>query len=469
MARRQLGALILAGILVASAACGYSHRADEAAAADAGTVAFVDVTVLTMAAADRAERLTGQIVVVREGRIAQLGPADRIAVPPDARRISGAGKYLMPGLVDAHFHLQGNDDDLHLSRMLVGCGITSVLNLYGTPQVLELRRRIAGREIVGPSIYTSGPYISDAPRWQPEADEVERLVVEQKRAGYDLIKTHGDFSREAFRRLFAVARREGLKVIGHAPRNLGVAPMFEERMDAVAHAEEFLYAYFFFGAPDLSGADAETRNRFLSAAGARVPELATSVAKAQVWVVPNLVAYKMIVEQGKDLAAVLRRPEIKYLPPRLAAEWQPGHNRYDRKYSPETAAHMTWRFELLSTLTGALRQAGVRLMAGSDAPIPGVLPGLSLHEELELLVAAGLTPHEALRTATANPAEFLGRAGEFGTLTVGARADMLLLERDPLLDVSNVTQPLGVMVGGRWFARAALDELVSGAALRPVR
>ena len=297
----------------------------------------------------------------------------------------------MPGLVDAHFHLQNNQDDRRLLQLLVANGVTSILNLYGTPATLDLARRVARREVPGPAIYTSGPYISDAPSWQPEADEVERLVVEQKRAGYDLVKTHGDFSRDAFRRLFAVARREGLKVIGHAPRNLGVEPMFEEHMDAVAHGEEFIYAYFFFGAPDLSRADPEMRRQFLARAEERIPELAAATAKAGTWVVPNLVAYKMIVEQGKDLAAVLRRPETKYLPPGLAAEWQPGRNRYDRKYSPEIAEHMTWRLDLLSKLTGAFRQAGVRMMAGTDAPIPGVLPGFSLHDELTLLVAAGLT------------------------------------------------------------------------------
>ena len=264
---------------------------------------------------------------------------------------SGAGKYLMPGLVDAHFHLQNNQDDRRLLQLLVANGVTSILNLYGTPATLELARRVASGEVLGPAIYTSGPYISDAPSWQPDADEVERLVVEQKRAGYDLVKTHGDFSREAFRRLFAVARREGLKVIGHAPRNLGVEPMFEEHMDAVAHGEEFIYAYFFFGAPDLSRADPEMRRQFLARAEERIPELASATAKAGTWVVPNLVAYKMIVEQGKDLAAVLRRPETRVPPSRscggvaagpqpLRSQVLPGDRRaHDLAAGPALQAH----------------------------------------------------------------------------------------------------------------------------------
>ena len=423
-------------------------------------VAFVNVTVVPM---DRERLLQQQTVVIRGGRIAEIGPQASVTVPEGARRIDGAGRYLMPGFVDAHFHLQGNDaDDRRLLQVLLANGVTSVLNLHGTSAILELRERVARGDVLGPTIYTSGPYVSDAPSFQPEPDEAERMVVEQKRAGYDLIKTHGDFSREALRRLCAAARRENIKVIGHAPRNLGVEPMFAARMDAVAHAEEFIYAFFFFDAPPgIAEADPETRRRFLKSQEERIPELAAATAKAGTWVVPNLVAYKMIVEQGKDLASVLARPETRFVPPGIAADWQPGSNRYDRKYTPEAAEHMSWRLELITKLTGALRKAGVRLMAGSDAPIPGVVPGFSLHDELKLLVAAGLTPYEALRTATANPSEFLGRDA-FGLVTVGARADLLLLDANPLADVANAARRTGVMVRGRWLAENELRSLLEG-------
>jgi imidazolonepropionase-like amidohydrolase len=447
---------------VTCSACSTSSPADAPfshPSESTGPVAFVDVTIVPMA---REETLPGHTVVVRDGRIVSIGPAGTVDVPGDAARISGAGKYLMPGLVDAHFHLQDNDaDDRRLLQLLVANGVTSILNLHGMPSTLELRRRVDRGDVLGPTIYTSGPYISDAPRHQPEADEVERLVLQQKRAGYDLIKTHGDFSREAFHRLFVVARREHMKVIGHALRNLGVEPMFAERMDAVAHSEEFLYAYFFLGAPDLSRADPEERRRFLVSAEGRIPALAMATAKAGTWVVPNLVAYTMIVEQGKDLASVLARPETKYLPPRVAAEWEPGHNRYDRKYPPDMAEHMTWRLGLLSKVTAAFHRTGVRMMAGTDAPIPGVLPGYSLHDELTLLVGAGLSPYQALRTATANPATFLDRSRDFGVVTAGARADLLLLDANPLLDVANAARRAGVMVRGRWLTEDQLQAMLA--------
>jgi dihydroorotase-like cyclic amidohydrolase len=158
-------------------------------------VAFVNVTVVPM---DRGELLPGQTVVIRDGRVAEIGRASSVKVPADSRRVDGSAKYLMPGLADAHFHLQANEeDDRHLLQILAANGVTSILNLYGTPSTLDLRERVVLGEGLGTTIYTSGPYISDAPHSQPDADEVERMVVEQKRAGYDLIKTHGDFSREA--------------------------------------------------------------------------------------------------------------------------------------------------------------------------------------------------------------------------------------------------------------------------------
>jgi imidazolonepropionase-like amidohydrolase len=148
------------------------------------------------------------------------------------------------------------------------------------------------------------------------------------------------------------------------------------------------------------------------------------------------------------------------VPARVAADWQRGRNRYDRKYPPEMAEHMSWRLSLLETLTCALRRAEVPLLAGTDPPIPGVVPGFSLRDELKLLVGAGLTPYDALRTATANPAECLGRPGEFGTLRVGSRADLLLLEANPLTDESNAARRAGVIVRGRWLAQAELQAML---------
>src|SRR6266508_3531392 len=144
-----------------------------------------------------------------------------------ALRVDGRGKYLMPGLADLHIHLSDYNErhNVAMLRLYVANGVTTILNLYGTPHHLELRAKIRSGAVFGPEFYTSGPFISNAPIHTPTPDEVELDVVEQKRAGYDFIKIHGDFSRDAYHRLFQVARREGMRVIGHAPRNLGVEPL----------------------------------------------------------------------------------------------------------------------------------------------------------------------------------------------------------------------------------------------------
>ena len=237
-------------------------------------------------------------------------------------------------------------------------------------------------------------------------------------------------SREAYHRLFQVARREGMRVIGHAPRNLGVEPMLEERQDAVAHAEEYLDAYFFYKMDEsIKSADQETQNRFLAEREKRIPQLAQATAKAGTWVVANLEAYRNIALQVEDLDAALKREGVKYIIPDIAPHWMPERNTYARRFKRDRAPRFRAQYRLLEKTVKGFRDAGVRLLAGTDALNPCVAPGFSLHDELRNLVAAGLTPYEALRTATINAAEFLGATS--GVVAVGKRADLILVNGDP--------------------------------------
>ena len=428
-------------------------------------VEFVDVNVVPM---DRELILAGQTVVVKDGKIVEIGAADKVKSPAGALRIDGRGKYLMPGLADLHIHLSYYDDERHNLAMLklyVANGVTTILNLYGTPHHLELRAKIRSGEVFGPELYTSGPFISNAPVNTPSPDEVERDVVAQRRAGYDFIKIHGDFSREAYRRLFQVARREGMRVIGHAPRNLGVEPMLEERQDAVAHAEEYLDAYFFYKMDEsIKSADQETQRRFIAEQEKRIPFLAQATAKAGTWVVANLEAYRNIALQVEDLDAALKREGVKYVIHDIAPHWAPEQNTYKRRFKPDLAPRFRANYHLLEQTVKGFRDAGVRLLAGTDALNPCVVPGFSLHDELRNLVAAGLTPYEAMRTATANAAEFLG--ANSGVVAVGRRADLILVNSDPLKDVSNASRRVGVMLRGQWLAEDELRQMLDTLAPR---
>jgi hypothetical protein len=408
--------------------------------------AIVNVNVLPM---DAERILARQTVLIENGRITRLGSAVEVTVPPDALVIDGTGKYLMPGLADMHVHLgySPEDEQRHVLKLFIANGVTTVLNMRGTPQMLELKAKVAESRIPGPRVYTVGPYVNEPFVTTPE--DVERAVVEQRRAGYDFVKLHGDLSRAAYARLNAVARREGIRVIGHAPRNLGIAALFEEKQYALAHAEEFLYDKL-----------NRSTDSSLPHVEARIPELARATAEAKTWLMPNLTAYKMIARMVHDLDAVLRRPEMRYLPRRNQIGWGPATNPYTNRISPSRYEPMMRRYRLLEKMVREFRARGVRMLVGTDAMNTGVVPGFSAHDELADLVAAGLTPYEALRAATANAAEFLGERTR-GTIAVGQDADLLMLNADPLTDIANTRRIAGVMRGERWMARTDLDRMLA--------
>lgn len=436
--------------LCAMLAASVSFQGQSPPAVDTPLV-ITNVNVLPM---DRDRVLRAQSVVVERGVITRIGPAGAVTVPAGARTIDGAGKYLMPGLVDVHVHLHGNPEDQQrqLLKLFLVNGVTRVVNLRGTPQILDLRTAVNSGRVLGPRLYTVGPYVNEPFVTSPE--DVERAVVEQKRAGYDFIKLHGSLSRDAYHRLNEVARREGIRVIGHAPRNLGLEAMFAERQYMIAHAEEFLY-------------DTLNRSTDSSLAGvaAKLAEWGRATAAARIWLTPNLTAYKAIARQVGDLDAMLARPEMRYLPRANQVGWGPATNPYTNRIPKFRAPSIMARYHLLEKLVATFQRAGVRMLVGTDAMNTGVIPGFSAHDELADLVTAGLTPFEALRAATANAAEFLAEPGDRGTVAAGQKADLLLLDANPLDDIANSRRIAGVMLRGRWMSRedltAMLEELTA--------
>jgi hypothetical protein len=407
---------------------------------------FTNVNVVPM---DRERVVTGQSVVIERGVITRIGRAGAVAIPRSAMTVDGTGKYLIPGLVDVHVHLASNPEpeQRQLLKLFLVNGVTTVVNLRGTTAILELRAAVAAGRIPGPRIYTSGPFVNEPFVTTP--DEVERAVVEQKRAGYDFIKLHGSLSRAAYARLNAVARREGIRVVGHAPRNLGVAAMFEERQYMLAHAEEFLY--------DTTNSSTDAS---LPEVEARIPSLAKRTAEARIWLTPNLTAFDLIGRMVNDLSAVLARPEMRYLPSSVRTGWGPGSNPYTARIDRSKYPGIVARYHILEKLVRAFQAEGVRILVGTDAMNTGVVPGFSVHDELADLVAAGLTPFEALRAATRNAAEFLGDGAGRGTVTDGQGADLVLLDGNPLADIANSRRISGVMVRGRWLSSAAIADIL---------
>lgn len=401
-----------------------------ASPAAAQTTAFVDVNVVPM---DRRVALPHRVVLVDGERIAAIGAIDSLNVPAGARRIEGRGRYLIPGLVDAHVHLE-----LGERRWLpefLRHGVTTVLNLRGDARHLVLRSDVARGATQGPSIYTAGQYANLPMIASPE--DAVREIRSQKDAGFDVVKIHGNLPGPTFRAMADEARRSGIALVGHAPRNLPFDSVIANRQNMVAHAEEILYTHFRTAA-DTAGTGA----------------LGVRMRDAGVWLTPNLVAYDLIARQiGRPqvIDSVLRLSESAIVDSAMRQFWTSG--MYTNRPFGDAPAYERNRRFLFSVTTG-LHAAGVRMLAGTDTPLPGLYPGKSLIDELELLVVAGLTPYDALATATRNAGEFfatvVGSTARFGTVSVGCRADLVLVDSNPLESLRTLRKPVGVMVRGQW-------------------
>lgn len=404
----------------------------------AGVQAFVDVAVLPM---DTERVLLHQTVLVADGRITALGPTAEVSVPSGATRIGGAGRYLIPGLGDAHVHLVSPIE----LPLYVASGVTTVLNLNGRPQHLLWRRWIAEGQLVGPNILSTGPMF-DRVR-SPE--EAVREVDEQAAAGYDGVKVYFQVSREEYPALAVEAKRKGLLLTGHVARG----PGFEATLAAgqsIAHAEEFTYTFF-----NPRGDDEDAHIEYDSR---RIPEAVRLTANAAVFVTPTLSMYRDIIRQATGLGRYLESPQMALLPPGVRASLSPGNNRYHGRWDAEGLRRLEVSLAFQRKLVLALQEAGVPLLTGTDATTIGPVAGVSLHDELLELVKSGLSPWQALQASSANLARYL-RRDDIGTIAVGKRADLVLLAADPLADIEASRQIEGVMLGGRFFDRAELERM----------
>jgi len=435
---------------------------DGGAPAD-GAVAFVGVHVVPMSGEGV---LSGQTVVVRGDRIVALGPAAEVAVPAGATRIDGQGRWLMPGLADMHVHTWSTDD----FPLFLANGVTTVRNMFGSPLQLAWRSQVASGELAGPTILTAGPIIDgDPPVWPGSAvltdpGQADELVRDQQAAGYDFLKVYARLQPDAYDALVAAARSRGMRWEGHVPDAVGIERVIAAGQASIEHLDGFAAAAQAEGSPFAGQTDSRLMLRAWGHVdGSRLAGLADRCAAAGVWNCPTLVVLEKWV--GPEQAAAQRaRPEMRFVAPTLLEFWKP-ENSYLSRLPAEVIQQVAGGDAARKRCVGILHRHGARILAGTDMGNPFVVAGYSLHEELGNLVEAGLSPYEALRAATSGAAEFMGAAGQWGTVAVGARADLLLLEADPLADVRNAARRVGVMVRGIWYGQAALqarlDELAA--------
>lgn len=406
------------------------------------------------------------MIVVEEGRIVAIGPAGRTPVPAGAQRVDVTGRWIVPGLVDAHVHFTSQSAiDRDLLPLYLGSGITTALVMEGSPALLALRDSIEAGQLVGPTLYLAGPAVRDSSLGRADGG---RLVEAQRAAGYDFVKIYNQASREGVRGILLRARALGVPVVGHVSRAMGVEGTIGSGQRGIVHLEEYLYTYFGFRNSDTTRVSMEALDPDV------IPYLAAITAQAGVWVTPTMVTFESILGQATNLDSMLVRPGVDRVPPALFdALWAPANNSYAAQFRhPQHHENMEVALAYQRRMVRAFHEAGVRLLAGTDAPVPAVVPGSSLHDELRHFHDAGLQPCEVLATATRNAAEYLGRSGEFGELVVGSRADLLLVGQNPLEDLGTLARPVGVMARGRWVdtdAVLAVLDSRAGRGGRPAR
>lgn len=422
------------------------------AAAQSTAVAFVDVSVVPM---DEERVLSNQTVLVRDGRIVAIGP--RVKVPEGAVVVDGRGKYLMPGLAEMHAHIpspqQGEDTIERTLFLYVSNGVTTIRGMLGHPRHLELREQALKGEILSPRIYTSGPSFNGNTAQTPEG--AVKMVEEQHAAGYDLLKLHPGLSRPVFDAIVATAQPLNMPFAGHVSAGVGLNAAIAARQASIDHLDGYAEALAGFG----DGFSQQESGLFglglveridLSA----IPALAAATREAGVWNVPtqSLLEHLLSPEPAEEMA---KRPELRYMPAATVAQW------VDAKKNMSAGAGSRERAERYldarRRLIKALHDKGAGLLLGSDAPQIFNVPGFSIHHELSALTASGLTPYEALATGTRNVADYFGTE-DFGTITEGKAADLILLEANPLEDVANVKRRSGVMVRGRWLPESEIQS-----------
>ena len=411
------------------------------ACASPDTTALVNFGVLDM---DAGEVRSGLTVWVEQGRVLDVAPSGRAPLPEWVRRIDGGGRTLVPGLVDAHVHMDSTDLPLFLAN-----GVTAIRDLNGSPERLRWRDAVAQGKLMGPRMLVSTPILAGEPqrvRYQrvTDPDEAKALIRRFAAEGYDYVKIYDGLRPEVYAALTETTHEVGLPLTGHIPASVHLAGVLEAGQ-GLEHAEKIV-----FDALGHTLADPD-----------KIEAAADDIARAGVPVTPTLAVQEVLnAQQDPDFAKRFDAPELAYVDSATLAWWS---SLGQGGRPPMMVEGQPWpvRFmEAQRRLVRDLSSRGVPLMAGTDEPNPLMVPGFSLHDELDALVRAGLTPLQALRAATVVPGRELPFDPRVGRIEPGYAADFIAVDGDPLDGLEKLRHLWGVMTAGRWLGRADLDRLL---------
>ena len=420
-------------------------------AAQAEKTAFVNVNVIPM---DRETVISNQTVIVEDKQIESIGHVDSVPVPEGSRLVDGTDRFLMPGLAEMHAHIPPASSaslDRVLSLFALN-GVTTVRGMLGHPSHIDLRESLETGSTFGPKLITSGPSLNG--NSVSGADDARRKVHRQKSAGYDFLKLHPGLSLAEFDAIAEAAEATQLRFAGHVSVAVGVRHALASGMATIDHLD----GYFVASLTDEAGQSGGLGGFFDVLLAnyvdpAVLSDLASATAASGTWNVPTQTLFENVVsaESAEDLGS---RPEMRFMPAGTVGNWVASKQQVlSDDYDPLLAQRS---IELRRDLIRSLHDAGAPLLLGSDAPQVFNVPGFSLHRELEVLVASGLSPFEALQTGTTNVADFLGLKS--GRIVPGYRADLVLVDDNPLADIANTRRIHGVMLNGRWLTSVEREE-----------
>jgi imidazolonepropionase-like amidohydrolase len=427
-------------------------------------------------------------VFLAEEQIAAIGPSRSIFIPRKTKTLDATGKFLIPGLVDMHVHLTGAGEPTGSRKfilpLLLANGITTARDMGGDlDSLLKLRQEIEHGRLQAPQIFFAGPYLDgNPPFFQPSlvvnnSAEAAKDVHFLMSRGADFIKVQSNLSRGAYFAIADVCRREHITFVGHVPDRVTAGEASDAGQKSIEHLtgvlracsnDEPLLIRKQFAAGPKKGTKAQSRDRELSWQGELVEsyseqqagELIAKFLRNQTWQVPTLILLQNDAFPTPETDPS-NDPRRKYIPMQVLANWQKGARDRDKGATPVEFRLRSSFMEASLHIVGKMKAAGVPIMAGTDTTAPFVFPGSSLHEELALLVQAGLTPLQALQAATKLPAEFLGKLQTQGTIEQGKFADLVLLDANPLDNIHNTQKIRAVILRGKLLERSFLDEVLA--------
>ena len=450
--------------------------AAPALATSPGSLVLTHVSVIDATGATAQPDMT---VEVRDHRIALVAASAKVRIPRDALVVDAAGKFLIPGLWDMHVHTGPRDVYLPL---YVANGVTGVRDMggdleeptgYGSARYVQLRlwrEAIGQASLLGPRMVLAG-FLIDGIAWPGNVvatnpDEGRRAVDVLERLGVDFVKVKSLLARDTYVAIAAEARRRRIALAGHVPGSVRVADASDARQKSIEHLtgialgcsadetqlmEEMAAAFATRDRERYARAEARATETLDAT---RAAALFARFVRNDTWQVPTLVELRANAFGAPGDGSPMDETCWKYLPASLRERW-----KREATAGATDAGRRAFAGEL--AMVRRMHVAGVSFLAGTDSANPFVPPGFSLHEELKLLVAAGLSPMETLQAATRNPARYLGRERELGTIEVGKLADLVLLDSDPLADIASTRRIAAVIVNGRYLGRADLDAMLA--------